>query len=40
MRAGDGEEFCILNDEPIPEQVEGFVQVPQEKLYVYESAVH
>ena len=40
MRAGDGEEFCILNDEPIPEQVEGFVQVPQEKLYVYESAAH
>lgn len=37
MEAGNGQEFCILHQNPIPEQAEGFVQVDKEKLYVYES---
>ena len=37
MRAGGGQEFCILNQEPIAEQMEGYVQVEKEKLYVYDS---
>lgn len=37
METGNGQEFCILHQNPIPEQAEGFVQVDKEKLYVYES---
>ena len=37
MKAGNGQEFCILNEEPIPEQAKGYVQVEKEKLYVYGS---
>ena len=37
MKAGSGQEFCILNEEPIPEQAKGYVQVEKEKLYVYGS---
>ena len=37
MRAGNGQEFCILNPDPIPEQEKGYVQVEKEKLYVYDT---
>ena len=37
MEAGNGQELCILHQNPIPEQTEGYVQVDKEKLYVYES---
>ena len=40
MRTQNGQEFCILHDDPIPEQKEGFVQIEKEKLYVYESSDH
>lgn len=39
MVTGNGQEFCIIHQEPIPEQTEGYVQVEKEKLYVYELAV-
>ncbi len=38
MRTENGEEFCILHPDPIPEQTHGYVHVDKEKLYVYESA--
>ena len=37
METGNGQEFCILHQNPIPEQTEGYVQVDKEKLYVYGS---
>ena len=40
MQTEDGQEFCILHQEPIPEEENGYVQVGKEQLYVYESPVH
>lgn len=38
MQTEDGQEFCILHQEPIPEMETGYVQVEKERLYVYEPA--
>ena len=40
LQTEDGQEFCILHQEPIPEEENGYVQVGKEQLYVYESPVH
>ena len=40
METEQGEEFCILHSDPIPENSTGYVQIEGEKLYVYESADH
>ncbi len=40
METEQGEEFCILHSDPIPENAEGYVQIESEKLYVYESSDH
>lgn len=34
-RTGDGEEFCFLHGDALPEQAEGYINIQKEKLYVY-----